>query len=107
MAKRRQLALMSVVERREGGAAPLGSLRRVKELLAPFNTAPDGSPTGQMGTHRLYGPGMVVDLPSGHDEVMQALVTMVEEDIAWPVLSKLCKALQWKMVDLESGRSFG
>jgi len=107
MAKRRQLALMSAGQSRDGGAAPLGSLRRVKELLSPFNTAPDGAPTGQTGTHRLYGPGMVIDLPGSQDEVTQALVTMIEEDIAWPVLSRLCKALQWKMVDLESGRSFG
>ncbi len=98
---------MSVEQDRGGGAAPLGSMRRVEELLSPFNTAPDGGPTGSMGTKRLYGPGMVIDLPTGQDEVTQALVTMVEEDIAWPVLSRLCKVLKWKMVDLESGRSFG
>ena len=107
MAKRRQLALMSATPSKGGAAPSLGSFRRVKEQLANFNTAPDGAPSGQMGTHRLYGPGMVVDVPASQDEINQALVTIVEEDIAWPVLSKVCKALQWKMVDLESGRSFG
>jgi len=107
MAKRRQLALMSLSKSPEGGASPLGTMRQVEGLLAPFNTAPDGGPTGQMGTRRLHGPGMVVDLPSSQEQVTQALVTMIEEDIAWPVLSRMCKALQWKMVDLESGRSFG
>ena len=106
MAKRRQLVLMPAPEASKS-APTLGPVRRVIEQVARFNTAPDSSPTGQMGTVRLYGPGMVIDLRANQDEVTQALVTMIEEDIAWPVPTRLCKALRWKMVDLESGRSFG
>lgn len=106
MARRRQLALMPASPG-AGGGASLGTLPGVVRALSSFNTAPDGAPSAQVGTRRLYGPGMVIDLPTSQDEVTQALVTMVEEDIAWPVLSKICKVLKWKMVDLESGRSFG
>lgn len=89
------------------GMAPLGSLRQVTEILGRFNTATDGTPPSTMGTLRLFGPGMVVELPQGFDNIAQAMVTLVEEEIAWSVLSRLCKEKKWKMVDLETGRAFG
>ena len=106
MAKSRQLALM------KGGLAPgenapIGTRREVRELLARFNTAPDGDAAKGMGTERLYGPGMAIDLSTSSDQVNQALVSVNEDDIAWPVLLRICKELKWKMVDLETGRSFG
>lgn len=104
MAKRRQIALMRAGQ--PGEMPPMGSVKQIIADLSRFNTAPDGGPTG-VGTYRLFGPGMVVELPTGSENVTQALVTMNEEDIAWPVLSRLCKELKWKMVDLETGRSFG
>src|SRR5262245_7905004 len=107
MPPRRPLALMSAEPAPGGGNRPLGSLKRITELMSNFSTAPDGSPPGQMGTHRLHGPGMVVEIPAGQDQIAQAMVTLVEEEIAWAVLTKLCRALKWKMIDLETGRSFG
>jgi hypothetical protein len=34
-------------------------------------------------------------------------VTLIDEDTAWPVLMRLVKNLPWKLLDLETGRSFG
>ena len=106
MAKKRQLVLMRS-ESGPAGLVSLGNAQAVREMLAPFNTAPDGGPRKSIGTELLHGPGMVVELPTTAPEIMQAMVTVTDDDIAWPVLSKLCKVLKWKMIDLESGQSFG
>ncbi len=84
----------------------LGSARAVRELLAGFNTSGDGGP-GRSGTEVLHGPGMVVELPSGLETINQALATVYDEDIALPVLMKLCREQALTMVDIESGRTFG
>lgn len=87
---------------------PLGSRKDVREILARFNTGIDGSPPKPTSsTEVLHGPGMVVELPTTTETVVQAMVTMTDDDIAWPVLMRICQQLKWKMVDLESGRSFG
>lgn len=87
---------------------PLGTPKEVREILAQYNTAPDGSPrSSSLGTEVLHGPGLVVELATNTSEVQQALVTVTDDDIAWPVLSRLCKAAGWKMMDVESGRVFG
>ena len=104
MAKGRQIALMRAGS--PGEMVPMGTIKEVIGALARFNIAPDGSPPG-MGTARLFGPGLVLELPTGAGEAMQALVTMNEETMAWAVLSRVCRELKWKMVDLETGRSFG
>jgi len=85
---------------------PLGSPREVTRRLAEFNTAPDGTARSD-GLVVLHGPGMVVEYPGALEEVAQAVVTLIEEDIAFPVLMRVCKTLGWKMMDPESGRVFG
>jgi hypothetical protein len=50
---------------------------------------------------------MMVEIPTTTDSVAQAMVTMTDDEIAWPVLERACRALKWKLVDLETGRSFG
>ncbi len=84
----------------------MGSRREVQASLARFNTAPDGS-SRNTGMDVLHGPGMVLEIPASNDEVLQAMVTVTDEEIALPVLLRLCKSLGWSMVDLETGRSFG
>lgn len=87
---------------------PLGSVKEVRESLARFNTASDGAArSASLGTELLHGPGMIVELATAQDPVQQAMVTVTDDDIAWPVLSRLCKAAGWKMVDVETGRMFG
>lgn len=89
-------------------SGPMGSVKEVKEILAVYNTAPDGSPrSASLGTEVLHGPGLIIELPVNQDEVTQALVTVLDDDIAWPVLSRVCKAASWKMMDVETGRVFG
>ena len=34
-------------------------------------------------------------------------IDVAHEEIAMPVLMRLCKTLGWAMTDLETGRSFG
>jgi hypothetical protein len=88
-----------------GQGVSLGLKREVVEVLRRFNTAPDGS-GGADGMS--YGPGVTVELPlvDDRDEVFQALVRVIEEDIAWPVLSRLCKSEGWALMDPDSGRTF-
>lgn len=88
------------------GMADLGSPRRVMRELEPYNTSPDGSKGTALGSLTLHGPGLVVDLPSAADELHQVMVTVVEEETAWPVLARLCRTMGWKMMDPESGRTF-
>ncbi|MEM1423148.1 MAG: hypothetical protein AAGH64_04000 [Planctomycetota bacterium] len=87
-------------------AVALGSAREVKELLAQFNLAEDGS---SEGAGMLYGPGIIANMPmvGPDDPVMQLLVTMQEEDMAWAVLPRVCRTLGWKMMDPRTGRTFG
>lgn len=86
-------------------SVPLGTSREVAERLAPLNIAPDGE---QDTVGILFGPGLTVQLPmvGPDDPVMQAVVS-IEEEIAWPVLERICKRLGWKMMDPNSGRMFG
>jgi hypothetical protein len=103
--KRRQLVIMG--PEKAGSPTPLGSRRQVTEVLACFNTGPDGAPPSSMGTEFYYGPGMTVEIPSSMDQISQAIATMSDEEIALPVLMKLCKTHSWKLMDIESGRVFG
>jgi hypothetical protein len=90
-----------------GRALPLGDRREVLSRLEACNTAPDGGPPRTSGMVTCYGPGLVLEYASGHDEIQQAMVTMNEEDLAWAVLQNLCKRHGWMLMDLETGRSFG
>ncbi len=87
-------------------AVALGSWREVVRQLGAFNTAPDGSSDSP---GMLFGPGIIVQLPmlGPDDPVMQVVVTIEEEGIAWPVLTRVCRLLKWKMMDPKTGRTFG
>lgn len=104
MAKTRQLALF--VQGKPGAKpATLGTRREVVKAIAAFNCAPDGSKDASLA----YGPGFIVQFPlcDADDEVQQALVGFNEEEIAWPALTRMCKALGWTMMDPDTGRTFG
>lgn len=89
------------------GNAPLGTPKELCAALANFNTAPDGGDIRRLGTMVLHGPGFTVEYAMGHDELMQAMVVVDNTDFGWPVLSKICRAMGWKMQDTESGQIFG
>ena len=91
------------------GGEGLGTVWGVElatEMLADANISTDGAPD-TIGV--LYGPGIIVQMPmvGPDDPVAQVMVTLDEEDMAWPVLTRLCRRLGWKMLDPESGRTFG
>jgi len=94
-----------------GGMTPLGSVREVVTYLSSYNTSPDGSGASGMGENVgigfMYGPGFIVEVPVATEEVNQLMVTITDEDFAWAVLMRMCRQLQWKMMDPESGRTFG
>ena len=92
--------------------APMGTRDDVLAALAQANTAHDGGPKKPNATSEfLYGPGLIAELPlvrdGEQDAVTQVMVQVNDADVAWPVLSRLCKQRQWQMVDVESGQTFG
>lgn len=87
-------------------AQPLGTLAEIRELLAAFNTAPDGGESASLGLERLHGPGFVVDLPTSIERPMQVMASINDDETAWPVLSRICRRLGWSMLDGETGRTF-
>ncbi|MCA9309786.1 MAG: hypothetical protein KDA21_01170 [Phycisphaerales bacterium] len=117
MARNRQILLVKLLDMdpdEDGGdgantmlnSVPLGTYRQIQDLVADSNVAPDGSPES-VGI--LYGPGITLQLPmvGPDDPVVQVMVSLDEEEIAWPVLTRLCRRLGWKMLDPDSGRTFG
>lgn len=102
--KRRQVVLLSS---ESDANASLGRIEAVRAKLADFNTSLDGGPAKMTGTEFLYGPGFLVELPTGQDDVKQAIITVQDDEIGLPVLFRMCRALGWKMLDMESGRVFG
>ncbi|QQS08271.1 MAG: hypothetical protein IPK69_09715 [Phycisphaerales bacterium] len=104
--KRRQLALARKPDE-SGEPTPLGTPDEIIASVAAFNTAPDGGPARSTGMLLLHGPGLILELPITADTVQQVVVHMKDEDIAFPVLLRLCKTLAWQMIDLENGMTFG
>ena len=84
----------------------IGSFAEIARSLRDFNTAADGDPESR-GV--LHGPGIVVQLPmlDDDDPVNQILVSINDDEIAWPVLLRICRSMGWKMMDPQSGRTFG
>ena len=89
------------------GSDPLGTPKDFEAACARFNTRPDGTTLKRLGTMILHGPGFTVEYAQGHDTLAQAMVVVLDTDFAWPVLSKLCKSMGWKMQDTDSGQYFG
>lgn len=110
MAVNRTIVLMRPADPDEDGPAlaSLGTRESVADALSAFNTAPDGADrSSSAGTDVFYGPGMVVEIPTTTDDICQAMVTMLDEELAFPVLMRLCKELEWRMMDPDTGRTFG
>ena len=98
-----QFVILSKQDATGQGLAPLGSRATLIRELAHYNTAPERPDDADM----LYGPGIQLEFPPGapgQGDVNQALLTVVEEEIAWLVIMRLAKAFNWKIVDTSSGR---
>ena len=70
----------------------------IVRALEERNTAGDGG-NGDV----LYGPGIRIEFAPG-DPVTQMLLTVVEEEIAWLVIMRLARDLNWKLLDPATGR---
>ncbi len=108
---KRQVVLMMKREEGAEGPAAMGSVGEVVSALKRFNCWPDGSGPEGMGRSPgmalVYGPGLVLEVPSASEEVTQVLATMTDDEYAFPVLMKICREIGWAMMDPESGRMFG
>ena len=93
-----QFVILSPDQAVSENLAPIGSRDEIIGQLSLFNTAPECD-----GEDVLYGPGIRVELPPG-DPVTQMLLTVTEEEIAWQVVMRLAKSLQWKLLDPATGR---
>jgi hypothetical protein len=93
-----KFVILSRSETSDNGLAPIGSRDAVVDGLAVYNTAPE-----REGDDILYGPGIRIELPPG-DPVTQMLLKVVEEEIAWQVIMRLAKSLEWKLHDPATGR---
>lgn len=112
MAKKRTIVLIN--EPAPGRMEPLGRFDEFHAAVGRFNISGDGSGPRGLGVVPgmlvLHGPGCIFEVPGDGDpraDVSQAMVTVTDEDFAWPVLSRLCKDRKWKMMDPDSGRTFG
>ncbi len=103
--------LQQAVDPRGGdgeGLPALGTIAEVTAALSRYNTAPDGSPPkGGMGGLVMYGPGLYMEMAPVDGEVRQVMVTMTDDDFAFPVLLRLCREQRWTMLDPDTGRRFG
>lgn len=92
----------------EGDGMPaLGTVKEVRSTLGRYNTAGDSAPSGrnaEMNIATLFGPGLICEMSTADDEVRQLMVTMTDEDFAFPVLTRLCRENKWTMMDPESGQ---
>ena len=86
---------------------PLGSMAEVTEAFAAFNTADDGSGRKSGGAHLLHRAGVVGLRPALDGKDSQGLGTMRDEDLAWSVLWRLSRKNGWRMMDPNSGQTFG
>ena len=77
----------------------MGSRAEILSALERGNTAPE-----RPGEDTLYGPGIVVGLSPGEDPVLQMILFIDDEDIAWQVIPRLARDLHWRLVDDTTGR---
>jgi len=97
---KRQLVITGPASDESDDAPTLGTRREVLKTLSGFNTWPDVE-----GGEFLYGPGLTMQMTPGAEELNQMLVAVLDEDIAWAVLTRLCRTTHWQLLDLDSGRS--
>jgi hypothetical protein len=107
---RRSVVLVKTVDPAdEGEGLPaIGDMDEVLDMLSHFNTAPDGGKAGEgteaLGLIRAYGPGMYMEMMANEGEVRQVMVTMTDDDFAFPVLMRLCRAHHLTMLDTNTGQ---
>lgn len=95
----KQFVILSRGHATGNGMAPLGERKTLVGALSHCNIAPECD-----GGDVLHGPGICIELPPDQDPVSQMLLSIVEEEIAWPVVVRLARQFEWKVLDMETGR---
>jgi hypothetical protein len=82
------------------GDAPtnLGERSACIEQLSVLNTAAE-----RPGDEVLWGPGIRLEMTPEQDPVVQMLLTIVEDEIAWLTVMRLARICRWRIIDLETG----
>jgi hypothetical protein len=89
----------------EEGMPTIGSLAEVRAVLDRYNTGTDGTDSpNALGSMVLYGPGMVLEILADGGPVRQIMVTMTDDDFAFPVLTRVCREQKWTLLDPETGQ---
>ncbi len=94
----RHLVVISNEPGSDKGMAPLGSRTEILTKLSALNTHPEAT-----GGDVLYGPGIELFLSPQQDPILQMMLDVTDEDIAWLVIERIGRTLQWKFVDLATG----
>jgi len=87
-------------ERADNGLPPIGSRDELLGRLSHYNTAPESEQSDEV----LFGPGIRLEMPPG-DSINQLLLSITEEEIAWPVMLRLCRDFKWSILDPNTGRT--
>lgn len=95
---RQQFVILSAESGHGEGLPPIGTRAELIERLAGLNTGPS-----RAGESVLHGPGIRIEF-ADEDPIRQMLLTIVEEEIAWPVILRIGRAMGWKLLDPTSGR---
>ncbi len=94
-----QFVILSRKSDTDNGMAPIGSRDEIVNWLSLYNTAPENDDKDV-----LFGPGIRIELPPDQDPIAQMLMSITEEEIAWLVVMRLAKEMEWKILDPETGR---
>ena len=78
-----QFVILSKDEPKGSGLPVIGSRREILDQLSKRNTMPEHD-----GDDVLYGPGICIQLPPDTDPIIQMLITITEEEIAWQVIDR-------------------
>jgi hypothetical protein len=95
---RQQFVILSAEAGGGSGLPPIGRRSEIIARLRDLNTGPS-----REGESVLHGPGIRIEF-ADEDPVRQMLLTVVEEEIAWPVILRIGRAMGWKLLDPTSGR---
>ncbi len=95
----KQFVIQSRTANADGNRLPLGTRMEIIESLAKFNTTAEIE-----GGDMLWGPGIRIELPPEDGDVLQMLLHIVEEEIAWLPIIRLAKHFDWSVMDIETGR---
>lgn len=90
------------------GMPALGTIEELAGIFGRYNTASDNGvrADGSLSGTMMHGPGMYLEIFSddARAPVRQVMVTMTDQDFAFPVLTRMAREQGWTLLDPESGQ---